>query len=277
MDWFGIRVVVLLDDCEQFNLVSELIGELDFVKGDFRNSFDVNRIHAEPVAVRERSGDGGLVGGIESVDVERRIGFGVTELLGIRENLFEVRLIAFHARENIVAGSVENAVNPVDAVANKTFTKALDDRNAAADTGFIEDVGSGFFRFGKQLFAVLGEQGFIGGDNRFSAFQSFENNRFRKCGSADEFNNDLAGFDRLHRICSQHFPRDFDAAVAHDVEIGDFPDDRFHTGAFRNDFTVFYKTVGNAGAHGSESNNSNSKLLHGELLLRLVLYDNRLI
>ena len=147
----------------------------------------------------------------------------------------------------------------------------------AANAGFIEDVRAGFFGFGEQLLAVLGEQGFICGDNRFSAFQSFENNRFCECGSADEFNNDFAGFDRFHRVSRQDFLRDFDAAVAHDIEIGDFPDDRFHTGTFRNNFTVFNKTVGNAGAHGSESNNSNSKLLHGELLFRLVLYDNCLI
>jgi hypothetical protein len=71
--------------------------------------------------------------GIVAVNVQRRDRrFGVTEPLRVGENVGEVRAFQLHARQDVIAGAVDDAVNVRDAVADKTFAQRLDDGNAAA-------------------------------------------------------------------------------------------------------------------------------------------------
>ena len=55
------------------------------------------------------------------VDVQRRVGLGVALALGGAEGVVKGEPLGFHAREDVVAGAVEDAEDALDAVANKSL------------------------------------------------------------------------------------------------------------------------------------------------------------
>ena len=70
---------------------------------------------------------------VETVDVERRIGLRVAKTLRVLENRIEIGAFVLHAREDVVARAVEDAVYGLDLVAGKTLAQHADDRDAAAN------------------------------------------------------------------------------------------------------------------------------------------------
>ena len=124
-----------------------------------------------PAAVGERGQDDRLVRGVESVDVERRVRFGVTQPLGVLQDLFEPEVLAFHAGEDVVARAVQDAEDAVDAVAHEAFAQALDDRDAARHARFVEDRAAARFRRVEDLAAVVRQQRLVRRDDRLALFE----------------------------------------------------------------------------------------------------------
>ncbi len=105
------------------------------------------------------------MGGVEAADVEGRVGLGIAELLRFLQAHVEGQTLLLHAREDVVAGAVEDSVDAVDAAAAETLTQGLDDRNAARDRGFERQrrvVGLGEFC---QCDAMVRQQRLVGGDH----------------------------------------------------------------------------------------------------------------
>ena len=96
----------------------------------------------DPEAVRQRGEDADLVLGIKAVDVHRRIGLRVTQALGFRGGWARTPMLQLHARQNVIAGAVDDAVEVGDAVADKALAQGLDDRDAAGDARFVIEVGA---------------------------------------------------------------------------------------------------------------------------------------
>ena len=96
-------------DAEQLDAVAELAGERDVERGDAADALDMHRVERDRPAERERGQDRQLVRGIDAVDVERRIGLGVAQLLRIGEHLGELAAALAHLRQDVVAGAVEDA------------------------------------------------------------------------------------------------------------------------------------------------------------------------
>jgi hypothetical protein len=75
-----------LGDAEQLDAVAELFGVLDVGGFELGDAFDVGLVELH----RDAEGDGGdqccLVRGIDALDVEGRIGFGVTQTLRFLEH-----------------------------------------------------------------------------------------------------------------------------------------------------------------------------------------------
>jgi hypothetical protein len=63
------------------------------------------------------------VRGVDSVDVEARIGFGKAQPLRIGEHLAERRPVSMR-RQDVIAGAVEDAVDPLDAVGGGAFAQS---------------------------------------------------------------------------------------------------------------------------------------------------------
>ena len=54
------------------------------------------------------------MGGVEALDVESRVGFGIAQALRVLQAFLEGQAFELHAREDVIAGAVENAVEALD-------------------------------------------------------------------------------------------------------------------------------------------------------------------
>jgi hypothetical protein len=82
------RPAVELGDGQQFDAVAELGGELDVHGGDFGDSLDVDIVEIDLHAESQGRENGQLVGRILSLDVQGRIGLGITLGLGLGQGGF---------------------------------------------------------------------------------------------------------------------------------------------------------------------------------------------
>ena len=155
---------------------------------------DFLRIH--PEAVRERGQDAGFVRRIVAVNVQVRRRLGVAQLLGLGEHGAEVRAFELHARQDVIAGAVDDAVKRVDAVADKPFAQRFDDGNAAANARLVIKIRAVFFRGGKKLLAVRGQQCLVRSDDRLAEPERGQNHRPGDAGAADQFDDDVDFADR---------------------------------------------------------------------------------
>ncbi len=83
--------------------------------------------------------DGQLVGGVGAVDVEGRVGLGVAAPLGLGQRLGVALALLGHARQDEVAGAVEDALQRQDLVGGQALGQGGDDRHAAGDAGLEGD------------------------------------------------------------------------------------------------------------------------------------------
>src|SRR6516164_7864353 len=71
-----------------------------------------------------------------ALDVEARIGLGITKPLRFLQTIGKVPPILLHAGENVIAGAVEDAVDARECGAVEPLAQRLDDRNPAGDRRF---------------------------------------------------------------------------------------------------------------------------------------------
>ena len=131
----------------------------------------MDRFGVDLRAEGEAGQDGELVGGVEAVDVEGRVGFGIAEALGVRQAGLEGQPLHLHAGEDVVAGAVEDAVDAGDLVAGERLAQRLDDRDAAGDGGLEGERHARLLGRPRKRDAMIGEQGLVGGDDRLAGRQ----------------------------------------------------------------------------------------------------------
>ena len=73
---------------------------------------------------------------VSTGNVERRIGFGETEFLRFGERVGVGPTVFGHSREDDIARAVDDADQRVDSIGDQSACQRIDDRNAAAATGF---------------------------------------------------------------------------------------------------------------------------------------------
>ena len=255
-------VVFLLDDGKELDLISEFIGKLDVGKRDIAEPLNVNGVHPEPFAVCESGKDRRLVRSIESVNVEGWIRFRIAELLRILENRGEINFLALHPCQDIIAGAVHDTVDTADAVADKTFAQAFDDRNSACHTGFIINFRIVFFGCFENLFAMFRKQRLVCRHDSFAFFKRFKNEFFSNRCPADEFDHHIDLVNQSLCVRRQNAFRHLDPAVCRDIEVGNLCKNRLDSGTFCNRIRIVQKAGRHAGANGSEPDNSYFEFFH---------------
>ena len=73
--------------------------------------------------------------GVDAFDVEGRIGLRVAQALRVFQHLIEPGTLFAHLGQDEVAGAVDDAGDPLDAVGGQAFAQRLDDRDAAGHGG----------------------------------------------------------------------------------------------------------------------------------------------
>jgi hypothetical protein len=96
-----------------------------------------------------------------------------------------------HLAQDVVAGAVEDAVDPRKAVRDQTLAEGLDDRDAAGDARLEEEMAAVPAREGEDFRAVLADQRLVGGDHDLAQAQRGEGDLARERRAADEFAHDL--------------------------------------------------------------------------------------
>ena len=176
----------------QLDAESETVGEAQVEQADFLDAahFDLGEIEV----CREGDGgeDGGLVGGVHAGDVERRVGFSIAALLRFCED-FLVGAAGFqHRARDEVAGAVEDAGDAFDFGADKAVAQYTDDRDAARDGGFEQEVHVLLGGKGGERNAVLGDQRLVGGDDMLAGLEGgFDGELGGAIGAADQFDEDV--------------------------------------------------------------------------------------
>ena len=97
------------------------------------DALDRNRLGVDLGPEGKRGENRELVRRVEAADVESRVRFGVAEPLSLAEADVERQVVGLHARQDVVAGAVEDAGDPLDRVSGQTLAQGLDDGYAAAD------------------------------------------------------------------------------------------------------------------------------------------------
>src|SRR5215467_9067128 len=120
-------------DAEQLHAIAKLVSPLEVLGGDGRNAFDVDRALIDLGPEGEARQDRELLRCVVALDVEGGIGLGVTEPLCLLQAGSEGELLLFHARQDVVAGAVEDSVDARQRIAGQPLAQRLDDRDGAAD------------------------------------------------------------------------------------------------------------------------------------------------
>ncbi len=173
---------------EQLDAVAEFFGGAQILRRDRGDAFDIDRALRHLGAEGEAGQNRKLLRGVVAVDVERRIGLGITETLRVLQAFGERQAFLLHPRQDVIAGAVENAVDAVDAGAGKPLAQRLDDRDGGADRRLeIQRAAMLLGRLGQPQ-AVPGDQRLVGGDHRLAGFQRRLDRRQRRiAGAAHQF------------------------------------------------------------------------------------------
>ena len=124
-------------DAQQLDAVAQLLGVGDVQRGDVADALDMHAGEIDRAAERDAGEDRQLVGGVDAVDVEARIGLGIAQLLRLRQHVGELAARLAHRRQDVVAGAVEDAVDALDPIGGEPLAQRLDDRDAAGDRRLI--------------------------------------------------------------------------------------------------------------------------------------------
>ena len=136
-------------DGEQLDGIAELFRHFHIDAGYGTDSLHVHVVGGDAGSESDRGKNGDFRSCVEAVNVGRGVGFRVAQGLGLRERLFKGKPLVTHGRQNKIAGAVDDAGDPFDAVGGKAFAQTLDDRNAPCHGSFI--------RYGHSLFGCRRE------------------------------------------------------------------------------------------------------------------------
>ena len=176
-------------DAEQFDVVAQRIGVGDVVQTHIADAFDENALHMRRDPVGERGQDGELVGGVDAVHIEARIGLRITERLRFGEDGGEIPFGFLDLIQNVIAGAVQNPHHPLDAIARKPFAEGFEDGNPPGHRRFKGERQVGAFGLYRKLPAVTGDQRLVGGDEMLAVCEC----RFR-----ERFGGAFCAADQLH-------------------------------------------------------------------------------
>src|SRR5580698_9651546 len=148
---------------------TELPGCFYVVRRNIANPLDLNRVRPQLCAKGEFSEYLQLLRRIVAIDVKRRIRFREASGLRLAQRFLEVDAILGHARENVIAGPVENPAKFLDAVPDQARPQRSNDRNASANTAFESQADFLRFRCFHQSEPVQCKQLLVAADHMFAA------------------------------------------------------------------------------------------------------------
>src|SRR5476649_1508491 len=180
-----------LGDAQQFDAVAQLLGVADVDGVEFRDAFHIGFVELHRDAEGDGRHDGGLVRGVDALDVEGRIGFRVTQLLRLFQRRVEVQALVAHLGQDEIGGAVDDPGQPLDAVGRQALAQRLDDGDAAGHRRLEGHHHALFLGGGEDLVAMHGQQRLVGGDDMLAVGDGLQHQFARQLVAADQLHDDV--------------------------------------------------------------------------------------
>ena len=238
---------------EQLDDVAGVASRVDRLAVDAGDALAVHRFEGHGRVERERREDGGLLRRVVAFDIGRRVGFGVTESLRVGEDVRELAALGVHAIEDVVRGAVDDAHDPLYAVAGQRIAQRADDRDGAGGGGLVIDGGAHLVGSVEDLGAVCGQQGFVRGDDIGARRQREQNVGARGLDAAHQLDDDVGADDQLFRIGGEQLARQIGVARSVGVAYGDPHELESRAGTVGELVRVRAQEVRHLGSDGSGS------------------------
>ncbi len=174
-------------------------------------------VEIDPRAEGQAGEDRQLVGGVDAVDVEAGIGLRIAEPLRVGEHVVEAPARLAHGRQDVVAGAVEDAVQPADTVGGEAFADRADDRHRAGDRRLVGQRNPRFFRGRAERLAVQRDHRLVRRDHVAAGADRRLGQRLRgPVAAADQLDDDIGVGLRRHldRVVEPAIGLEVDAPVA---------------------------------------------------------------
>ena len=178
---------------QQLDDVAQLVGVGHIPRFQPINAFggDGGALDAAPIGKTGQDGD--LVGGVAPLDIGGGVGFGVTQPLGIGQNIGVGGPLSGHAAEDVVGGAVDDAADPQDAVAPQRLLQRFDDRDAAAHRRLNQHINAPCGGGGGDFFAVAGDHRLVGRDHRFTGGDGLQDQAAGRLQPPHHLDNNVDG------------------------------------------------------------------------------------
>ncbi|GBD37282.1 hypothetical protein HRbin36_02413 [bacterium HR36] len=123
--------------------------------------------------------------------IQSRVGFSITAVLGLRQGVFIANAGFLHLCQDEIASAIEDGLDAEDLIGGKFLGKRCDDRDATAHARLESYRATEALRHVENFFAVVGEHGFIGGDDLFSRLKRLQNVGTCRLQTAHELDHHL--------------------------------------------------------------------------------------
>jgi hypothetical protein len=253
----------LLGDRQQLHRVPELPRERYVLGRDVPDPLDVDVLQGAPPAGGEPDQDRQLVRRVDAVDVERRVGLRQPRLLGLGEHLGERLPLLRHAGEDVVAGAVDDPVDPEDPVRREPLPHRADDGDAAADARLETDVDALFGHRVHDLRPALRQERLVRRDDRLAVADRLQEEVLRRPRAADQLDDDpdVRVPRDLHAVADERPFRELHAAVPLRVGVRDADQLHGNPHALAKLLRVLEQQLHRARAHGPEADHPDADLL----------------
>ncbi len=254
-------------DAQVLDAVAELLGIGDVTACDAADALGVDLVELQ----RHTEGDGGqdrqFVRRIDAFDVESGICLGIAERLGLGKHVGKLAALVAHLRKDEVAGAVDDARHPVDAVAGEPLAYRLDDGDAAGHRSFE---GHHYARGAgccENLVAMACDERLVGSDNMLAIGDGAKHQLACRLVAAEQFDDDLylGMIDEREGIAADRYAlQTADRRIPH-LARGGVADADAATGAARDLLGIARQHVHRSAADGTEPQQSHVHRIHAPL------------
>ena len=220
---------------------------------------------ADVDAEDDRRDDRGLGSGVEAFNVGGRVGLGVAQRLGVGERIGVVGTLLRHLREDVVGGAVDDAHHAGHVFTDERFAQRTDERDAAGDGGFEEQIDARIGRDGVELRTMSSQQFLVAGDDGLAVLECGANEGSSRLETADELDDeiDLRIGDDRGRVGREQRRVGELVSVLGDVANGDRPDRQLDPGPLDDGVAAGGDQVDEGTAHVSAAEESDGEVGHG--------------
>jgi hypothetical protein len=179
------------------------------------HAFHGDVLEAYPRAEGQLDQQRQLVRRIDAVDVVRRVCLRQPLALGFLQYHVELAALLRHGAEDVVRGAVDDAVDGAVVIGRQSLLQRADDRNAAADAGFVPDIDTSFLCCTEDFRAVHGEQRLVRRHYALAVGNAAQHKTPRRLVAAHQFDDDVDRriVEQCRSVVGQDATIDLDAAI----------------------------------------------------------------